>query len=1102
MKNSVYKKQLVLIPSAYNHKVMGDIENFINYYKSDFDIYIICDKYDKSLEKENHITYVNNKSSYAQYLKITADYIIDAGSLNGFSKFSSSQKRISVWHGIPYKNMFIDLDEMYFREALEYDWGVDLMISPSKFYTEKFLKNSMLYDGEVLETAVSRTDSLFLTEKQKIRIKEELNIPKDKKILLYAPTFRKKGKFNLPFSISKLEENLPNDDWVVVTKLHYLNTLNKKSNIIDATSYPVVNNLLAVSDALITDYSSLFFDYSVLKKPTIFYQYDKEEYEKDRGFMFNLVNYVDDKYIVTDEEKLYSLVKNVSTIKDNLKNIRKEFYPHQKKESTKELVKLLSLDTTPRRTKEIIFLVNELNQIGGIHNFVLNLAKSFKQKYNSKIIVIAKKEFIKKNDRIHYFDQENVVDLKLSKELNPIQTRQVLENTDGYVIGCQFGAFQSVQKYLKDKKTLLMFHGDTADVVTKSFYKTHLETLNNYLVTNYKKLALLTKKNQETLLEHVNPDIKEKLTYIENGFDFSDRKEFYKKNGEFVAVTRLDNDKNPEDILKIFANKKLNKNYKVHVYGDGGLKKEFESKIKELGLEEKVLLHGYCDNKDEIYKNKQGLIMTSLTEGFPYIILEAYKYGLPIYTYDSFTAVDDLIDNSIGRKIPTGDVEKYVEILNESFDIENRSFDKYIMKFSNDTIVKKWLSLFENLEKLTKKTKSNKIEKSNSTKIIKFSKTNIKKLLKIKRKKRKIKNKLLNSNSVKASNFYIEISTLKFRIKGLIRRDKQPLVSIIVPFYNNNTTIENTLKSIKKCKYKNYEVLVINDGSKENPKKICDKYKNVKYFYKENEGPGLTRNFGISRAKGKYVFFLDADDEICKYALNIMVKYALNKNLDVVCGLCRRVYKTSKHTSYWYPKLYRKKKINDIKNREKVLEDSISTAKLYNLKALKESNIQFSAGLYEDVLFMAEIYKYFDKIGYVPNIVYTWFVYGKDTSITTTITIENICDRVDKLNRIMELANESTKPYYMKTFINHHMYIIINSFNKYSEQDKKRLFLLIREFLIRNKDYIYERLVYQPYKKYMLKTILDNKYDRFHKIATFSSNDFFKVLNNLSENTK
>ena len=1088
MKRKEYKKQLVLIPSAYNHKVMGDVENFIKYYKDRFDIYIICDKYEDEKVEEGSVKYINKNSFFAQYLRLTADYIIDAGSINGTTRISKTQKRISVWHGIPYKNMFVDLDTEYYHEALEYCYGIDLMISPSKFYSDRFLRNSMLYSGEILETAVSRTDSLFLKPKEKEKIKEDLNIPKDKKVLLYAPTFRKEGDFYLPFEPQQIIESLPSDEWVIVTKLHYLNTLKNKNDVIDCTEYPIVNNLLAIADLLVTDYSSLFFDYSVLDKPAIFYQYDKNEYEQDRGFMFELTDYVDEKYIVTSEEDFYNLLNRVDEIKHNLKRIKKEFYPYQKENSTESLVQKLSLDDTPRKTKEIIFLVNDLNQIGGIHNFVLNLAKEFKEKYNSKIIVIGKNEFAKTNEKMQFFDKDNLIDIKLSKEKNPYLTKYILTNTDGYIIGCQFGAFMSMQQHLKNKKAILMFHGDTEDIVTRNYYATHLDTVNNYLVDNYKKFVLLTKGNMDTLAKYVNNDIKEKLTYIENGFDFKDRKNYYKKNGEFVCVTRLDDDKNPYDIIEIFKDNKLNNNYKVHVYGDGALKKEFENKIKELKLEDKIILHGYCSNKDEIYKDKQGLVMTSLTEGFPYIILEAYKYGIPVYSYDSFTSASDLVNDSIGSLIETGNINHYVYTLNNAKNAENKCFDSFIKKFSNETIIKKWLDLFDELD-------SEKEELNTNEQVVK---TPSRKLRHPKIKKSLIKKKLLKSNSLFTSNLYIELTTFKFKIKKLLKREKEPLVSIIMPFYNNNDTLKRALNSIKKSGYKNYEVIVVNDGSSDNPKDIIDKFKKVKYFYKENEGCGLARNFGIDKASGKYVFFLDSDDEICKYSLNIMVDYAKKEKLDVVCGLCRRVYFKTKNTSYWFPSLYRKRIVNTLEERERILEDSISTSKLYNLEKIKEANIKFASGLYEDVLFMAEIYMHFDKIGFVPNVAYTWYIYGKGTSITTTMTMDNIRDRLDKHDRIMNISLEHYKVYYMKNFVTHHMYVLINNFNIFSKSEQKEIYNLIRNHLLKHKYYIYERLIYMPEKKYILNLILEDNYKEFLKIATLASQDFLNKLKKLS----
>lgn len=1096
MNETSYKKKLLLIPSAYNSRVMGDIENFIKYYKESFDVYVISDKYEDKIIEEDGVKYVSKKGSLASYLRYVADYIIDAGSVKGLTKLSNSQKRISVWHGIPYKNMFTKVDSKHYREALEYCYGMDLMISPSKFYSEKFLRESMLYDGEILETAISRTDSLFISEESKIKIKEELNIPHDKKILLYAPTYREKGNFKLPFNVKKLKRSLPGNDWVIVTKLHYLNELENNEGIIDCTSYSSINNLLAISDLLITDYSSLFFDYSVLNKPIVFYQYDKAEYESDRGFMFQLEDYVDEKYFAHVEDELYSILENANDISDNLSRVKEEFYPMQKENVTGDLVKQLNLDSTPRKTKEIIFLVNELNQIGGVHNFVLNLAKVFKEKYNSKIIVIGKNEFPATNEKIYFFDEENLIDIKLTKQSHPKMVKHLLRSTDGYVIGCQFGAFMSMQNHLKDTKSVLMFHGDTKDVVERTLYHSHLDTVNEYRIKNYDKFLLLTEANKDILYNNVNEDIKPKLGYMENGYDFSDRKDFYSKNGEFVAVTRLDNDKNAGDIIKIFAHEKINPDFKVHVYGDGSLKNEFEDQIKELGLEDRIILHGYCSDKEEMYRNKQGLIMTSLSEGLPLVILEAYKYGIPIYTYDSFTSVKDMVNDKIGRVIPVQDIDSYVEELNNGFEVKNSDFDTFISRFSNDEIINKWISLFDELDK----EENSVVPEVKPKKVSPYRRVN-KKVRKIKRKRiKKLKNKLLKSTEKSDSDKYIKLVNSKYQIKNLSNSQKaQPLVSVVVPFYNNLATIDNALKSVADSGYSNYEILVINDGSKENPEKICKKYKKVRYFYKENEGLGLTRNFGIENAKGKYVFFLDSDDEICKYALNHLVDYAEAEDLDVVSGLARRIYFNTKSTSYWHRNLFKKNMISTKSDRFKILGDTISCNKLYNLNSLRESGILFEKGLYEDILFISQIYDSYDRIGLIPKIVYTWYVYGMNTSITTTQTIENYMERIDKLESIYNnISSPVDRVYYIRNFTNHHLFIYMHNFNEYSEDERRKIFDRVREIYLNNKEYIHTDLVNRPFKRTVLKLVLENDYEEFSKIASMVSEAFLEELKELT----
>lgn len=1084
MKNNLictkeYKKKLVLIPSAYNSKVMGDIDCFIKYYKDLFDIYVIYDKKNNFIDG---VKYINKNSSYAEYLKLTADYIIDAGSITGKSKVCNTQKRISVWHGTPYKKMFIDLDKTNILDALEYCDGVDLMVSPSKFYSEEFLRKSMLYQGEILETGISRTDNLYLTEKEKNDIKEKLNIPKDKKIVVYAPTYKKRGSVKLPFNPDKVIETLntsTNDDWVIITKLHYLNKLkDHNSNIIDLTKYSDINHILSISDLLITDYSSLMFDYSILNKPILFYQYDKDDYTKTRGFMFNLEDYVDKKYIVTTEEELIEQLETIYNTK-NLVKLKENFYPNQVKDSTKLLVDKLSLDTTPRKSKDIIFLVYFLNEIGGVHNFVLNLSKEFKKRFNSRIFVFGECEYASKNEKLLTFDDENIIDVKLSNEYSRKKIEYILKNTDGYIISCQFTAHRKFQKFLKDKNTILMFHGDTKKIVDRTQYGDHLDLLNNKKLYNYKTLTLLTEGNKNVLKSALVPKIKPKTSYIENFYDFSNSKNYYKKNNEFVVVSRIDKDKNIFDVLDIFANKNIDPNYKVHIYGDGKLIKEFKDEIKNKKLEGKVILHGYCDNKDEIYKDKQGLILTSLSEGFSLVVLEAMNYGIPVYLYNSFTACKEFENFNNIKLIETSNIDMFVSILNEGVNVNEKEFEILRNKYSSDTIFSKWVNLLNKIEN------EDQIKPDFKT-LIKLKINNFKSFVK-KAIKYLLKHTIFSIFDIHSkwiNEIKFNLIYYSYTIKNILKKKKSPLVSIIVPFYNNISVIENLLISIKKSGYKNYEVIVINDGSKDDPKSICKKYKNVKYYYKENEGLGLTRNFGIEKATGKYIFFIDSDDTLPKGALRYLVDYAEKNKLDVVSGLVRRIKLNNKEVNYWFKKLHKGNYINDVSGRNAILSDALSTGKLYNLESLKNSNIRFEKGLYEDKLFISKVYNYYDKIGVIKYLVYNWLVYGLETSISTSHNFDNVYERIKRINNIFETANDKQKFGYYGVFINHDLCLFAKNYLFYDEKSRKELYDLYKEFFTKNKHYYLEKEVNSIYKKVLLKCLFENNFELFDKIST------------------
>ncbi|NLJ96834.1 MAG: CDP-glycerol glycerophosphotransferase family protein [Clostridiales bacterium] len=219
---------------------------------------------------------------------------------------------IQTWHGTPLKKLALDLDDVYMagetdiksykRNFYNNAQTWDYLISQND-YSSKIFRQAFSFKKEILEIGYPRNDVLFHDNNEdKIRrIKEMLGIDLDKKVILYAPTWRDnefygngKYKFNPGLDFSLLMEQLK-DDTVVIVKYHYL-----VMDQIDWTPYKGfiysydmtydISLLYLISDMLITDYSSVMFDYSILKRPILFYCYDLNEYKDTlRGFYFDFI---------------------------------------------------------------------------------------------------------------------------------------------------------------------------------------------------------------------------------------------------------------------------------------------------------------------------------------------------------------------------------------------------------------------------------------------------------------------------------------------------------------------------------------------------------------------------------------------------------------------------------------------------------------------------------------------------------------------------------------------------------------------------------------------------------------------------------------------
>lgn len=220
-------------------------------------------------------------------------------------------------------------------------------------------------------------------------------------------------------------------------------------------------------------------------------------------------------------------------------------------------------------------------------------------------------------------------------------------------------------------------------------------------------------------------------------------------------------------------------------------------------------------------------------------------------------------------------------------------------------------------------------------------------------------------------------------------------VSIVVPVYNTKKEyLDECIYSALNQDYKNIEVLIIDDGSKEDTAKLCDAYmkvdSRVKVIHKENEGVSVARNIGIEEATGDWVFFLDSDDWIEKDSFANIYEY---EKYDIVAF--KQIFlKGSKNTisDIEYNKVtYIEKKSDFEKVIKKMLINNdltstmgMTTSKLYRIDFLKQYNIRFKKEIVfrEDTIFNISAFKNAKKMEFVNKLVYNYRI--NDFSVTQT----------------------------------------------------------------------------------------------------------------------
>ncbi|PTY80820.1 teichoic acid biosynthesis protein F [Heyndrickxia sporothermodurans] len=251
---------------------------------------------------------------------------------------------LQTWHGTPLKKLVFDMNDVhsanpnYKKHFYLQSRRWDYLISPNQYSSDIF-RRAFKFNKEMLEFGYPRNDILYSPNKLQITktIKERLGIPVDKKIILYAPTWRDdefyqpgKYKFDLKLDLYKLKEELGND-YVIVLRMHYfiadeIETSGLDNFAFNLSKYDDIAELYLLSDILITDYSSVFFDYANLQRPILFYAYDLEKYRDTlRGFYINIEEEVPGPILKTTDAVIES-IKNIDLVNEKYKEKYDKFY--------------------------------------------------------------------------------------------------------------------------------------------------------------------------------------------------------------------------------------------------------------------------------------------------------------------------------------------------------------------------------------------------------------------------------------------------------------------------------------------------------------------------------------------------------------------------------------------------------------------------------------------------------------------------------------------------------------------------------------------------------------------------------------------------------
>lgn len=236
---------------------------------------------------------------------------------------------LNTWHGSAIKRMGSDINDgntsFGVKRKKKKESSKNIFLAQSEYDVDVFTRAFKIPRDNFKIVGLPRNDKLAsFTNERQMNMKRKLGIPAEKKVILYAPTFREYNKdagnnviLIHPINTLLWQECL-GDDYVLLFRAHYevarVMGIESSDFVKNVSSYPSLDDLMLASDMLVSDYSSIFFDYAIMHKPMFCYAYDYDVYAERRGMYFDIREWLPS---VDNEEDLISLIKNTNVSVEN-----------------------------------------------------------------------------------------------------------------------------------------------------------------------------------------------------------------------------------------------------------------------------------------------------------------------------------------------------------------------------------------------------------------------------------------------------------------------------------------------------------------------------------------------------------------------------------------------------------------------------------------------------------------------------------------------------------------------------------------------------------------------------------------------------------------